>query len=69
MRMIKEGDLSRLKDLRFYLAECPKCGCVFEFNWNEATHYYGYESSHSVECPTCIKVIDLVSDYVKMIEK
>lgn len=69
MKVIKEGDMSRMKDVRWYHAVCPQCGCVFEFHWAEVTHYYGYDSSHIVTCPTCRGIINLMSDNVKRIER
>lgn len=54
MEIIKPGDLSRIKLLRYYRAECPECGCVFRFNDREMDRSCGaWHSSASVECPCC----------------
>ena len=66
MKIIKEGDLTRLKHQWWYHAECPQCGCVFEFHWEEADHRYD-PVSHTIKCPTCKMPLGLMSEYVKQI--
>lgn len=68
MRIIKKGDLTRLTGLRWYHAECPCCGCVFEFHWKEANHNYDFGACHSISCPTCNETIGLMSDHVNEIK-
>lgn len=48
MKIIKEGDMRKLKRTRQF--ECDKCGCIFEADDNEYVTDYPY---YSVNCPFC----------------
>lgn len=53
MKIIKEGDLNKLKEIKHF--ECKKCGCIFEaekdeYKWgnqyNETYYYCKYPCCH-----------------------
>lgn len=54
MKIIKEGDLSKL--LRVKQFRCLECGCIFEANDTEYVWYDSgmcYDSGFKCNCPTC----------------
>ena len=54
MEIIKNGDLSKLKETRTF--ECSRCGCVFKANKDEYSHGIEYcEHYYHCKCPTCGK--------------
>lgn|GEM_PF-3699450 len=56
MRIIVEGDLTRLTDRRMF--ECPMCGCMFEASSREyVPDYNGNEVDYRAICPCCGKAV------------
>lgn len=52
MKIIKEGDLNRLKRIKRF--ECTRCGCVFEAAGPEYDHGIEYGTVYYFcKCPTC----------------
>lgn len=53
MKIIKEGDLERLKSARRF--ECEKCGCIWEANGSEYLTQTDFRNGHYyvMKCPTC----------------
>ena len=53
MKIIKQGDLSKLKKIKRF--ECLTCGCIFEAEAPEYQWYSGQynEDCYSCECPCC----------------
>lgn len=53
MKIIKPGDLSRIKKIKRF--ECPKCGCVFEADKEEYQHHASWRNIdvYACKCPTC----------------
>ena len=54
MRIIKQGDLNRLKEIKRF--ECKACGCEFEADNTEYNHQYSQRemcSWYEIKCPTC----------------
>lgn len=54
MKIIKEGNVERLKETKMF--ECKRCGCVFKADRNEyqiGHHYNDYY--YTCVCPTCGK--------------
>ena len=57
MKIIKDGDLSRLrKTIRF---KCHKCGCIFEADMGEYVVRMDQRNGeyYSCGCPTCGSVV------------
>lgn len=47
IRIIKHG-------LDFLNAECPKCGCLFEFEIEDMeTYHIGVDKVEQIRCPDC----------------
>jgi len=56
MRIIKEGDLSRLSTVKRF--ECPDCGCVFEASGCEYLRsMLGGKTVCECNCPTCRRMV------------
>lgn len=56
MRIIREGDLSRLSTVRRFV--CSDCGCVFEASGCEYLRTtLGGKMICECSCPTCRKVV------------
>ena len=56
MRILKAGDVERLKQIKKF--ECKTCGCVFEADNTEYKYQYSQridEGWYEVKCPTCGK--------------
>ena len=54
MKIIKEGDLNRLKEIRRF--ECEACGCIFEAENTEYKRDYSQRENcgwYAIKCPTC----------------
>lgn len=54
MKIIKEGDINRLKKVKLF--ECMACGCVFEADRTEYVHQYSQRENcdwYEIKCPTC----------------
>ena len=57
MKIIKEGDLSKLDTTRRF--ECTACGCIWEANATEYRRTQGRYNEDLIccECPTCHKEV------------
>lgn len=58
MRIIKQGDVNRLKQIKRF--ECKSCGCIFEADNTEYKHEYSQREMcgwYAVRCPTCNKCV------------
>lgn len=54
MKIIKDGDLNRLKETKQF--NCGACGCVFEADKGEYTAEEQYNAvDYLCECPCCGK--------------
>lgn len=54
MKIIKQGDLNRLKEIKRF--ECKVCGCVFEAENTEYRRDYSQRENcgwYASKCPTC----------------
>ncbi len=54
MKIIKHGDLNRLKEIKLF--KCKACGCEFEADNTEYKHEYSQRDNcgwYAIECPTC----------------
>ena len=56
MKIIKEGDLKKLKKIKRF--ECKECGCIFEAEKDE----YKWDSQYNVTyyyctCPCCNQTV------------
>lgn len=61
MRIIKEGDLSRLSTVRRFT--CTDCGCVFEASGCEYLRtLLAGNMICECNCPTCRKVVRIVDE-------
>lgn len=68
MRIVKDGDNSRLSNSKYF--ECNECGCVFEARQNEyrIEPQYNY-LFYSCKCPRCGNITttnDFVSTEIKL---
>jgi RNase P subunit RPR2 len=58
LRIIKHGDVNRLKQIKRF--ECKSCGCIFEADNSEYKHEFSQREMcgwYSVQCPTCNKYV------------
>ncbi len=56
MKIIKEGDLNKLKKIKRF--ECKECGCIFEAEKNEYKQGSQYNDIYYYcECPFCHKIV------------
>lgn len=56
MKIIKEGDLNKLKKIKRF--ECKECGCIFEAEKNEYKHGSQYNDTYYYcECPFCHQIV------------
>ena len=56
MRIIKEGDLKKLKKIKCF--ECKKCGCIFEAEKDEYKQGSQYnEEYYYCACPCCNQTV------------
>lgn len=56
MKIIKNGDLERLKETKTF--ECKRCGCVFKAEKGEYTTRSQYnEIYYLCKCPTCATTV------------
>ena len=54
MKIIKQGDLSRLKEIKRFT--CKACGCEFEADNTEYRRDYDQRENcgwYTIKCPTC----------------
>ena len=54
MKIIKKGDLNKLKEIKHF--ECEKCGCIFEtekdeYKWGSQYNETYYYCMHKAEMP------------------
>ena len=56
MKIIKEGDLRKLKKIKYF--ECKKCGCIFEAEKDEYKCDSQYnEIYYCCACPYCNQMV------------
>lgn len=56
MKIIKQGDLNRLKKTVSF--ECKTCGCIFEADKDEYSIQHQYNHPYvSVTCPCCKDIV------------
>lgn len=54
MKIIKQGDINRLKEIKRF--ECKSCGCIFEAENAEYKREYSQRDDcgwYAIKCPTC----------------
>ena len=54
MKIIKQGDLNRLKEIKRF--KCKACGCEFEADNTEYKRQYSQRENcgwYEIKCPTC----------------
>lgn len=54
MKIIKQGDLNKLKRIKRF--KCEHCGCVFEADNTEYVHKFSQRENcdwYEIKCPTC----------------
>ena len=63
MKIIRKGDLNRLKEIRQF--ECSACGCVFEAERGEYKYDYSQREDYGwyeIQCPTCTRWVTQKAD-------
>lgn len=65
MKIIKQGDLDKLKQTKLF--ECKKCGCVFEAEKSEYDivnndDYIYCSTLYRAECPWCKNYVEKTSN-------
>lgn len=64
MRIIKQGDLNKLKEIKKFT--CFKCGCVFEASNSEYKKEFNQREDNTyfkINCPCCQNIVIKSQDY------